>query len=181
MSEDISSIKSLRAGSQGFALLMLFLCVILVLCLCELRVRILCVDGRSRYLYIVLGGYLLIYWCTQCSILLHLIDICFLPCIFLWQISHIQTGLCVVLGPVFVSTSPAFMCSSASCPAGPHIRLAQKRYIEPPLLGGGGGERFPHNFHSSLWPPWQLHRLYRLLFGAMTLASGEGGVRYSRL
>ena len=26
-----------------------------VLCLCELRVRILCVDGRSRYLYIVLG------------------------------------------------------------------------------------------------------------------------------
>ena len=29
-----------------------------VLCLCELWVRIICVDGRSRYLYIVLGGYL---------------------------------------------------------------------------------------------------------------------------
>ena len=29
MSEDISSFKSLRAGSQVFALLMLFLCVIL--------------------------------------------------------------------------------------------------------------------------------------------------------
>ena len=29
-----------------------------VVCLCELCVRILCVDGRSRYLYMVLGGYL---------------------------------------------------------------------------------------------------------------------------
>ena len=28
--------------------------------------------------------------CTQCSILLHLMDICFLTCICLWQISHIQ-------------------------------------------------------------------------------------------
>ena len=27
--------------------------------------------------------------CTQCSILLHLMDICFLTCICLWQISHI--------------------------------------------------------------------------------------------
>ena len=34
---------------------------------------------------------------TQCSILLHLIDICFLPCICLWQISPIQTCLCVVV------------------------------------------------------------------------------------
>ena len=53
-----------------------------LLCLCELGVRILCVDSRSRYLYIVLGipAHLR---CTQCSILLHLIDICFLPCICL--------------------------------------------------------------------------------------------------
>ena len=29
-----------------------------VLCLCEVRVWIICVDGRSRYLCIVLGGYL---------------------------------------------------------------------------------------------------------------------------
>ena len=29
-----------------------------VLCLCELRVCIICVDGRSRYLCIVFGGYL---------------------------------------------------------------------------------------------------------------------------
>ena len=37
--------------------------------------------------------------CTQCSILLHLMDNCFLPCVCLWQISQIQTCLCVVVGP----------------------------------------------------------------------------------
>ena len=35
--------------------------------------------------------------CTQCSILLHLMDICFLTCICLWQISQIQTFLFKVL------------------------------------------------------------------------------------
>ena len=35
--------------------------------------------------------------------------------------------LCVVVGPGFVWTSPAFMRSSASHPAGPHGQLAQKR------------------------------------------------------
>ena len=40
--------------------------------------------------------------CTQCSILLHLIDICFLPCIYLLQISQIQTSLCVIVGPAFL-------------------------------------------------------------------------------
>ena len=49
---------------------------------------------------------------------------CFLTCICLCQISQIQT--CVFVGPGFVSTSPAFMRSSASHPAGPHGRLAQK-------------------------------------------------------
>ena len=29
-----------------------------VLCLCEVRIWIICVDGRSRYLCFVLGGYL---------------------------------------------------------------------------------------------------------------------------
>ena len=50
--------------------------------------------------------------CTQCSILLHHIDIGFLQCICLWQISQIQTCLCVVVGPRFVSTAPAFMRST---------------------------------------------------------------------
>ena len=35
--------------------------------------------------------------CTHCSILLHLIDICVLACICLWQISQIQTFLGVVV------------------------------------------------------------------------------------
>ena len=75
--------------------------------------------------------------CTQCSILLHLIDICFLTCICLWQISQIQTCLCVV-GPGLVSTLPAFMRSIASHPAGPHGRLCQKTVIGHPFLGTGG-------------------------------------------
>ena len=79
-----------------------------VLCLCELWVRIICVDGRSRYLYIAHLR------CTQCSFMLHLIDICFLPCICLWHVSQIQTCLCVVVGHGFVSTSPVFMTSSSN-------------------------------------------------------------------
>ena len=80
--------------------------------------------------------------CTQCSILLHLIDICFLTCICLWQISHIQTCLRVVVGPRLVSTSPAFMRSIASQLADPHGRLANKTAIGPPLLGAGGVDTF---------------------------------------
>ena len=64
---------------------------------------------------------------THCSILLHLIDICFLTCICQWQISQIQTCLHVVIGPGLVSTSPAFMRNIARHPAGPHGRLAKKR------------------------------------------------------
>ena len=41
--------------------------------------------------------------CTQCSILLHLMDICFLTCICLWQISKIQTFLFRVVRPGLVS------------------------------------------------------------------------------
>ena len=58
--------------------------------------------------------------CTHCSMLLHLIDICFLTCIYLWQISQIQTCLCVVVGPGLVSTSPAFMRRIASRTSGPN-------------------------------------------------------------
>ena len=70
----------------------------------------------------VLGGYLHIIFlmCTQCSILLHLIDFCFLPCIRLWQISQINPCLCVV-----VLTSLAFMRRSVRHPAGPRGWLAK--------------------------------------------------------
>ena len=54
-------------------------------------------------------------------------DICFLTCICLFQISQIQTRLFIVVGPGLVSTSPAFVRSSASHPVGPHDRLAPKK------------------------------------------------------
>ena len=84
-------------------------------------VGILCVDDRSRYLCIVHLRY------TQCSILLHLMDICFLTCFCLLQISQIQTSLYNVVGPGLVSTSPPFVTSCASHPAGPHDRFTKKR------------------------------------------------------
>ena len=65
--------------------------------------------------------------CTQCSILLYLIDVGFLTCICLWQMSQIPTFLGVVVGPGLVSTSPAFMRSSACHPAYPHGRLIKKK------------------------------------------------------
>ena len=68
--------------------------------------------------------------CTLRSILLHLINICFIQCICLWQISQIQTSLCVVVAPGFVATSPAFMNNSASHPAVPHGRLAKNGGID---------------------------------------------------
>ena len=86
---------------------------------------------------------------TQCSILLHLMDICFLTCICLWHISQIQTCLFKVVGPGLVSTSPAFVSSSASYPAGPHGRHAQKTVNWAPIAGGGIDR---HNLHSSLSP-----------------------------
>ena len=84
--------------------------------------------------------------CTKCSILLHLMDICFLTCICLWQISQIQTCWFKVVGPGLVSTSPAFVSSSASHPAGPHGLHTQKTVNRAPSAGGG---KVRHNLHSS--------------------------------
>ena len=86
------------------------------LCRCQVHVSVYCARRIPAHLR-----------CTQCSILLHLIDICFLTCICLWQILQIQTCLRVVVGHGLVSTSPALMESIASHPAGLHDRLAQKR------------------------------------------------------
>ena len=92
-----------------------------MLYLYELCVWIICVDGRSMHLYIVLGGYLRIL--AEPGI----------PCCCTLSIStsyrvfvydrYRKSSLCVVVGPGFVSTSPAFMGSSASPTAGPHGRL----------------------------------------------------------
>ena len=92
--------------------------------------------------------------CTQCSILLHLMDICFLTCICLWQISQIQTFLFKVVGPGLVSTSPAFVSSSASHPAGPHGRHAQKTVNRAPIAGGrGGSTQFAQQFEFAMTAP----------------------------
>ena len=97
--------------------------------------------------------------CTQCSILLHLMDICYLTFICLWQISQIQTFLCRVVGPGLVSTSPAFVSNSVSHPAGPHGRHAQKTVNRAPIAGGRGGSTQFAQFGSKLLHPhsktWQ--------------------------
>ena len=85
--------------------------------------------------------------CTQCSILLHLMDICFLTCICLWQISQIQTFLFRVVGPGLVSTSHAFVSNSASHPAGPHGRHAQK------TVNRGGSTQFAQQFEFAVTAP----------------------------
>ena len=107
----------------------LCLCVVSLDSLCRWQVQVSVYCARRIHAHLR---------CTQCSILLHLIDICYLACICRWQISQIQTCLRVVVGPGLVSTSPTFMRSIASHPAGPHGRLAKKTVIGPPLLGAGG-------------------------------------------
>ena len=87
--------------------------------------------------------------CTKCSILLHLMDICFLTCICLWQISHIQTFLFEVVGPGLVSTSPTFVSSSASHPAGPHGRHAHKTVN----WGRGGSTQLAQQLESAVTAP----------------------------
>ena len=89
--------------------------------------------------------------CTQFSILLHLMDICFLTCICLWQISQIQTFLFKVVGPGLVSTSPAFVSSSASHPAGPHGRHVQK--TGPHCWGRGGSTQFAQQLETTVTAP----------------------------
>ena len=87
----------------------------------------------------------------QCSILLHLMDICFLTCICLWQISQIQTFLFKVVGPGLVSTSPACVSSSASHPAGPHAQKYGKS--GPHCWGRGGSTQFAQQLESVVTAP----------------------------
>ena len=105
--------------------------------------------------------------CTQCSILLHLIDICFLPCICLWQISKIQTCLCVVVGPEYVSTSPAFMRLSAGHPAGRHDRLGQNAKSGPLCWGRAVSTQFARQFVTAV----TAHSLYAVSFGHYSSSS----------
>ena len=89
--------------------------------------------------------------CTQCSILLHLMDICFLTCICLWQISQIQTFLFKVVGPVLVSTSPTFVSSSASESAWPACQKNGKSC--PHCWGRGGSTQFAQQLETTVTAP----------------------------
>ena len=92
--------------------------------------------------------------CTQYSILLHLMDICFLTCICFRQISQIQTFLFKVVGPGLVSTSPAFVSNSASHPTGPHGRHAPKNgKSSPHCWGRGGSTQFTQQLESAVTAP----------------------------
>ena len=84
--------------------------------------------------------------CTQCSILLHLMDICFLTCICLWQISQIQTFLFKVVRPGLVWISPAFLSSSGS--ARPASQKNGK--LGPHFWGRGGLTQFAQQFESAV-------------------------------
>ena len=80
--------------------------------------------------------------CTQCSILLHLIDIFFLTCICLWQISQIQTCFRVVVGPGLVSTSPVFL---EALPVIQRVRMSgfpKKTVIGPHCWGREGSTQY---------------------------------------
>ena len=94
--------------------------------------------GRSWYLYIMLG----IIRFTQCSILLHLIDICFLPCICLWQISKIQTCLCC-WNWICLDITRLY---AEQCQLDRMAGFPKKNGKSAPPLGG----RFRHNLHRSL-------------------------------
>ena len=79
-------------------------------------------------MYIVLGGYLQIlgvHNVKSCGTL----SISASYRVFVYGIYRKSrlVCVCVVVGPVFISTSPAFIWSSASHPAGPQSRLVQKR------------------------------------------------------
>ena len=106
-------VVSLDQGLEGWC----YVCVSLdPLCGWQVHVSVYCARRIAAHLR-----------CSHRSIMLHLIDICFLQCICLRQISQIQTCLCVIVGPGYVSTSPDFMKSNASHPVGPHDPLVQKR------------------------------------------------------
>ena len=75
--------------------------------------------------------------------LLHLIDSCFLTCICLWQISQIQTCLCVCCRTWISLDIAAFMRSIASHAPCSQGRLSKKWYRAPIVEGGRGG----HNLH----------------------------------
>ena len=85
--------------------------------------------------------------CTQCSIMLHLMDICFLPCICLWEISQRTRLVWLWLSELDNFDITRFMRSSRSHPSGPHVRLSQNTVVRDPIAEG---DRFRQNLHIRL-------------------------------
>ena len=126
-------------------------------------------DGRSRYLYIVLSGYVHLR-CTQCSILLHLVDMCFLPCICIvyhyffiskYLYSTQFTNKCalmmadIVNPDLFVCSCRTWICLNITRayeeqhqPSSRSEWLACPKTVNQAPIAGAG--RFRHNLHSSL-------------------------------
>ena len=97
--------------------------------------------------------------CTHCSILLHLMDICFLTCICLWQISQIQTFLFKVVGPGLVSTSPAFVSSGSAWPACPKHGKSGSH-----CWGRGGSTQFAQQLETTVTAPPLVGCVHDLLY-----------------
>ena len=91
-------VERLGPGSERVGWCVMYVCVVSLDYLCSWHVQVYVYCARRNPAHLR---------CTQCSFLLHLIDIYFLTCIWLRQISQIQTCLRVVVGPGLVWTSPA--------------------------------------------------------------------------
>ena len=88
--------------------------------------------------------------CTQCSIMLHLIDICFLTCICLWQISQIQTFLFKVVG-LDITRFCEQHCQPSSGSAWP---ACPKNFKSGPhCWGRGGSTQFAQQLESAVTTP----------------------------
>ena len=126
-----------------------------VLCLCELWVWIHCVDGRSRYLYIVLGGYLCILGAPS-------VQSCCTICIsapyhvFVYVRYRKSRLVCVWLSDPDLSRNHPLLWGAAPSKQRVCMTRLPKNGKSGPIAGGG---RVWHILHSSLWPLWQLHRL----------------------
>ena len=118
-------------------------------CLCELRVRIRCVDGRSRYLYAVLCGYLRILeslsvqsWCT--------LSISASYRVFVYGRYRKSRLVCVLLWNSDMSRHPPPL--SGVAPAIHRVRMTvfPKNGKSGPIAGGG---KFRHHLHSRFPKP----------------------------
>ena len=133
----------------------------MVLCLYEVWVWIICVDGRSTYLCIVLGGYLHIWGAPSVQLCCTLWISAFWH-VFVYDRYHKSRLVCLkVVGPGLVSISPVFVSSSASHPVGPHDRHAQKTVRSGPhCWGWEDSSQFAHQLESAVtYPPlvWLCH------------------------